>query len=204
MAIVVACPSCEHEFKVKDAVAGGKVRCPECRKTVSVPDGDVAEEDDPPRKRPSKRKGSKKGLIIGLSAGGAALAIAAAVVIFLLSRGGRNREMEIDLKYIGVAYMNMSDVKKTPAKAEDFEPYLVNMIPFEGREGKFAYEKLKNGGIVFIYNVPQIDLRNKGRQILAYDKDTPVRGGMVLIDGFDVVRMTPEEFQQTKMAQPRQ
>jgi hypothetical protein len=61
MAIVVACASCEHEFKVKDAFAGRKVRCPECGKAVAAPDGTVAEETEPKPRRSARRDNDRKG-----------------------------------------------------------------------------------------------------------------------------------------------
>ena len=51
MAIFLNCSSCDQKIKVRDELAGRKVKCPACGKVVAVPD---AEEDEPPPpKRPA-------------------------------------------------------------------------------------------------------------------------------------------------------
>src|SRR5262245_781162 len=83
MAISVLCRSCDRQFKVKDDLAGSKVRCPDCQKVVAVPDTpqdelDVDDEgrdeeearprrkaldfdrDDKPRERPEPPRKRKK------------------------------------------------------------------------------------------------------------------------------------------------
>jgi hypothetical protein len=91
MAIAVSCPACEHEVRVKDELAGRKIRCPKCQGAVSVPSPAETrtaakapakastrkpaekeeEEVDRPRKKKKRRTTSNKGLWIGLGAGGA-------------------------------------------------------------------------------------------------------------------------------------
>ena len=46
--ITLSCPSCEKKLKVKDELAGKKIRCPQCKQTTDVPDGTVAFEPAKP------------------------------------------------------------------------------------------------------------------------------------------------------------
>ena len=41
MTITTNCPSCDRQLRVKDELAGKKVRCPECKEPVAI---DAAEE----------------------------------------------------------------------------------------------------------------------------------------------------------------
>lgn len=45
MPISVSCPSCGHEYNVKDEAAGKKFKCKECEAIVEVPDGDSHTDD---------------------------------------------------------------------------------------------------------------------------------------------------------------
>ncbi len=106
MAIAFSCPSCEHRLKVKDELAGRKVKCPGCGGGVLVPavenEEEVAaparparpsrqtreapdEEEDRPRKKKKKKKKDNKLLVIGLAAGGVLL-VALIVLLILLNR----------------------------------------------------------------------------------------------------------------------
>jgi predicted RNA-binding Zn-ribbon protein involved in translation (DUF1610 family) len=89
MAISVACPSCERELKVKDELAGRKVKCPGCGEAVTIPASEEEEEpavkkrrseeedeDDRPRKK-KKKKQSNQMLILGVIAGVALLGLCA-------------------------------------------------------------------------------------------------------------------------------
>ena len=46
--ITHSCPSCEKKLRVKDELAGKKIRCPQCKQTTDVPDGTVAFEPAKP------------------------------------------------------------------------------------------------------------------------------------------------------------
>src|SRR5439155_4482337 len=89
MAISLSCPTCDKTLKVKDELAGRKVKCPGCGEAVPVPAGDeaavvsaeklprgkplpVEDEEDRPRKKKKKKK-SNLGLWIGVGGGGLAL-----------------------------------------------------------------------------------------------------------------------------------
>jgi hypothetical protein len=109
MTISFTCPSCEHRLKVKDELAGRKVKCPSCGGGVLVPDGEDEEEaaaparpkrqaretdadEERPRKKKRKKK-SNKGLIIGLAVGGAVLvAVTILVIVLNLPKSQPNKE----------------------------------------------------------------------------------------------------------------
>lgn len=106
MPIAVVCRDCDRSVKVKDDLAGRKIKCPDCGKLLTVPGGEEdrprrrrRDEDDddydqPRRKKEKKR--SKKGLIIGLSVGGGVLAVGVGVLLFflLVSRDNPNATEE--------------------------------------------------------------------------------------------------------------
>ncbi len=45
MPILLTCPGCQSELRVKDEHAGKKVKCPRCEKTVEVPVAEIPVED---------------------------------------------------------------------------------------------------------------------------------------------------------------
>jgi hypothetical protein len=96
MSIAVVCESCERSVKVKDDLAGRKIKCPGCGKVLAVPDEEVDErparkrsrereedEEGRPRRKGGNKK-SKKGLIIGLSVGGGVLTVGLVILFFVL------------------------------------------------------------------------------------------------------------------------
>jgi hypothetical protein len=55
MSIAVVCPECDKSLKVPDAQAGKKIRCPHCKGVVPVPaDEDERDEEDDRSARPAK------------------------------------------------------------------------------------------------------------------------------------------------------
>jgi hypothetical protein len=101
--ISFSCPSCEHRLKVKDELAGRKVKCPSCGGGVLVPadekDEDEAaaarpgrqareesDEEERPRKKKKKKKKGNKGLIIGLGIGAVALVAVVVVLVIVLNQ----------------------------------------------------------------------------------------------------------------------
>src|SRR5262249_52421865 len=110
MTIALSCPSCGQALKVKDELAGRKVKCPKCSNVIAVlgakTDSDARitakaprsrmqddkEQDDEPEgyERPKKKKKKKaknnRGLLIGAAVAGVVLI--AIIVIILLSVSG--------------------------------------------------------------------------------------------------------------------
>lgn len=111
MPISLSCPSCDRGLKVKDELAGRKIRCPKCSKVITVPadeeepvaksrlsedederprpkqavrqrDEDEEEEDERPRK---KKKKKKKGPgLVRYVVGGVVLAALLVVLVVVL------------------------------------------------------------------------------------------------------------------------
>jgi predicted Zn finger-like uncharacterized protein len=48
MAITLSCPSCKNRLKVKDELAGRKVKCPKCKEVTRVPELDESDVKPPP------------------------------------------------------------------------------------------------------------------------------------------------------------
>ena len=106
MAIALTCSECERDMKVKDELAGRKIKCPECGSVLMVPSGakkasavvagaparapklerDLGEEDRPRKKK--KKKKSNKGLLIALGIAGVLLLGGGVVLIVVLTGGG--------------------------------------------------------------------------------------------------------------------
>jgi hypothetical protein len=60
MAIKAACPSCGRQLKVKDELAGKKVKCPGCGDHVRIPAGEGEQAEAPPAKPVTKRREKPK------------------------------------------------------------------------------------------------------------------------------------------------
>jgi hypothetical protein len=105
MAISFSCAECDHAFKVKDDLAGRKIKCPECGESNSVPAGkaktagavaaakakakpadtdDYEEVEERAQKKRKKRNRNKSNTGRILLAGGALLFIAALVVLVIV------------------------------------------------------------------------------------------------------------------------
>jgi hypothetical protein len=89
MAISFSCPLCEHSLKIKDELAGRKIKCPRCGGVAVAPAGEEVEEpaaapEERPRKKKKKKK-SNKGVVIGLVLGGVLL-VGLVVLLIILNR----------------------------------------------------------------------------------------------------------------------
>ena len=138
MPIGVECHSCDRSIKVKDDLAGGRIKCPGCGKVLAVPDDAEDErprrkrtremeddEDDRPRRRGANKR-SKKGLIIGLSVGGGVLAVGLVILLIVLlgSRDNPNvTEENFDKIKPG---MSQEEVEKILGKGEKVSYNAVN------------------------------------------------------------------------------
>ncbi len=100
-----------------------------------------------------------------------------------------------DLKQLGLAFHNYNDTfKKGPAKAADLGPFIEN--------DKRLLGLLDNKDIVFQFGVSVAEMMADGlsNTVLAYDKDVPTKGGLVLMADASVKSMTAEEFKKAKLA----
>jgi predicted Zn finger-like uncharacterized protein len=59
MSIAITCPSCEAELRLRDELAGRKVRCPKCGAAVGVPKHEPTEEAEKFRSSPRRRSASR-------------------------------------------------------------------------------------------------------------------------------------------------
>lgn len=96
MPIPVECGSCGASYNLADAMAGKRVRCRECEKTIRVP-SDEDEGDDAPEpevRRPAKRKKKRQQasalpwIIVGLLVGTAVIVGGTMLAIGLANQGG--------------------------------------------------------------------------------------------------------------------
>jgi hypothetical protein len=131
------------------------------------------------------------------------LAFAGATLAFLgCSSGGGGGDADPqareDLGKIGMAYHNFNDAMRGrgPRNLEEFKPYV------EGGS-KTAYDGLKEGRYVFIWNVRLLDMQPPHETVLGYEKDVPTRGGPVLFGDASVKNLTAEEFKAARLAKPK-
>jgi hypothetical protein len=99
-----------------------------------------------------------------------------------------------DLKQIGLAYhMHIDATGKPPAKAEDLAAFLCN--------NKRMVDLLKNEDIVFFYGVGIAQMtEGTSKTILAYDKEVPDKGGLVLMGDGSVQKVSAAEFKNATKA----
>ncbi|MBI3821445.1 MAG: hypothetical protein HY289_02070 [Planctomycetes bacterium] len=131
MSIVLTCPKCDETFKVKDALAGRKVKSPCCGKSVSVPADD--DDPDPPAKKGKKaaKAGMSMGLIIGLVAGAGVLVLLLIVgVIVTIVIVNRNKTPTPD-----VAGNN----SKTDPAGNNPKKLLPGEVPEQTADGRLAF-----------------------------------------------------------------
>ncbi len=102
-----------------------------------------------------------------------------------------------DLRQIGLAYQNLvASENKGPAKAKDLAPYFDN--------NKRLLDLLENEDIVFFYNVTPTQMTSgTSNTVLAYVKDVPDKGGLVLMGDGSVKKMSADEFKKATLAGKR-
>jgi hypothetical protein len=134
MAISFACPSCEENLKVRDELAGKRVKCPGCGEPVAVPQEQVEEErprkkqrpaeddeDDRPRKKNKKQKDNTL-LYVGIGGGLLAvlLLIGCGIGAFFYFKGDDKKTADAPKKTEGKKDDGKKDPgKKDPPKVDD-------------------------------------------------------------------------------------
>jgi hypothetical protein len=108
---------------------------------------------------------------------------------------GADVKRKAQMRDIGLAYHEyFADSNKAPKKAGDLDPYL---------KGGDANALLKSGDVVFIWDVTPLDMGNtggSGNTIVAYEKDAPTKGGVVLFGDGAVKHLSAEEFKKSPQA----
>jgi hypothetical protein len=123
----------------------------------------------------------------------------------LLSAGAAGRAADKDkptsneLKQIGVAFFSYHDAnRKGPAKAEDLAPYFDK----ENRERMVGL--MKSEAVVFIFNVGILEMpEGTSNTVLAYVKEAPKEGGLVLYGDGSVKTLKADEFKKATLAKPK-
>jgi hypothetical protein len=102
-----------------------------------------------------------------------------------------------DLKQIGIAYHAFNDANgKAPAKANDLLPFMEN--------DKRLLGLLENKDIVFMFGVGIRDMTDgTSNTVLAYDKDVPTKGGLVLMGDASVKTLTADDFKKAILAKKK-
>jgi hypothetical protein len=108
--------------------------------------------------------------------------------------GVQKARTENDLKQLVLAYHSHLDAtKKPPSKIDDLAPYLEKNSPVIGA--------VKDGSLVMYWNVDIFKLTaGTSNTILAYENDTPTKGGMVGMADGSIKTMTADDFK--KAAKP--
>ena len=99
-----------------------------------------------------------------------------------------------DLKQIGLAYHAFHDANnRGPANAEQLAPFFEN--------SKKLLDHLKTKRIEFFYNVRITDMtEGTTNTVLAYEKDTPTKGGFALYGDGTVRKLSAEQFKKAILA----
>jgi len=169
LAITLSCPSCEKGLKVKDELAGRKIKCPKCGSVFAVPgvkaaidervsakkpspapvrkdDDEESEEEVPVKKKKKKKAKSNRGLLIGAAIGGLALVLIA--VLFYLFW---NPAKEKVVAKAPPPKVPAKQVKQDPVAEED--PAIVKKAPVGGiaraRERTEIENNLRQLGIAY-------------------------------------------------------
>jgi hypothetical protein len=119
------------------------------------------------------------------------------LTLLLILAGGAPADERVtanDLKQIGLAYHAYHDANnKGPANAEQLAPYFEN--------SKKLLDHLKTKRIEFFYNVRLAEMTEGSSQtVLAYEKDTPTKGGFALYGDGSVRKLSADEFKKAILA----
>jgi hypothetical protein len=96
-----------------------------------------------------------------------------------------------ELGKIGFAFAGYEDsLKKGPASAADLQPFLR-----DGAVEREAHRKLSDGTIVFIWKATSKTMpAGPAMTVLAYGRDVPASGGLVLFGSGEVRTLTAADF----------
>ena len=106
----------------------------------------------------------------------------------LLPAVGRETVMQ-DLRQIGIYYrLEVDTAGQGPAKLEDWRELKKDLPKL--------YQAIEEGRFVVIWNTsPGLMSEGPSRTVLAYEKDAPTKGGVVLLGDGSVRQMSVAEFQ---------
>ena len=93
-----------------------------------------------------------------------------------------------DLRYLGLYLQNHGKNGRSPSKLDD--------LPDMKRDLPQVYRAIQDGDYVVYWNAPL----TPADAVIAYERDTPTKGGVVLVADGSVSRLTPEEFRAAPMA----
>jgi uncharacterized Zn finger protein (UPF0148 family) len=151
MPVAFSCPECDKSLKVKDELAGKKVKCPGCGEPIVVeaaddpePESAVQEpprrkgrdddDDDRPRKKKKKKKKSNTLLWIALGGGAALLLLLVVAGVVLL----------IVFNQPAAATKTTEQAKKKQDQRPKFEPQVENKRPKGGIPRAMDVQEVKN------------------------------------------------------------
>jgi hypothetical protein len=105
-----------------------------------------------------------------------------------------NTQTKLDLKLIGLSYRSYEDNEnKPPSKVDELASYVSGGGP--------VIKDMKDGNLIVYWNVNISKLgAAASTTILGYEKDTPTKGGLVVMADAEVKLMTADEFK--KAAKP--
>lgn len=127
-----------------------------------------------------------------------------AALLFVASGTGQGGEkVEVnDLKLLGVAYhdyISSQGQRKAPQKVEDLLPLLEKANPDFNPKRVIAH--LKEKRVHFIYGIRPQDMKDgSATTIVAYEKDAPSKGGVVLFGDGTATTLTVDQFKKTPKA----
>lgn len=115
----------------------------------------------------------------------------------LLVLTGCNKTPEPDQQTFGISAqlreifdlykMHLAEKKRPPTKVADVQPYEPG--------SPVGYPALANGRCVVYWGVNLASVPNAANTVLAYEKEVPQQGGMVLMADGQTRKMTTQEFQ---------
>jgi hypothetical protein len=120
------------------------------------------------------------------------------IALFAMVGGARAQDRTTtanDLKQLGLAYHNYVDQNnRGPKDADDLAPFFEN--------SKKLLDALKTKRIEFYFGVGLNDLKDTGlsNTVIAYEKDAPSKGGLVLFGDGSVRKLSVGDFKKAPKA----